>query len=442
MRNLRKYLFAAVAVTLLGVAAGGALNYATDNQPPRFWATDGTVMRTVAASSDEGGPTREHPVYIEAQVERLYGLHIGTPVKVRYIIKAQTSVKVRFDTLTRGILSRWKSTWRLVEPPQLVSQEKANGFTTRTIDVVVAVWEPPVLPELAPGKAAPEPAVPDLAKPPETSLSPEFKAPSLGASPESAAAAQSAAATQGTAGADTTGGEATPAAPPGKAELWPFSVEFLISTDTMANGLAKWDYIETPPIKFGFASLVEPDAKELDMGPMGDIPDSLNRVGIGLVALGSAIILGGMTYLVVLFAGWLRARRLPAPLPVAVVAYRDAIAEAEQARHARSYLEQIRVAVRDYLGGATQPDTSLIGLWEGHALHEEIVEALSMLEQAVVHERLSGYEEQRIKRLIDQLIDARLKAQSAVTPSLWARTRTLPAKAWSKCRRAFKWRRA
>ena len=47
-------------------------------------------------------PTRENPVYIEVAVERLYGLHIGTPMKVRYTVKTLNSTKVRFDTLMRG----------------------------------------------------------------------------------------------------------------------------------------------------------------------------------------------------------------------------------------------------------------------------------------------------------------------------------------------------
>jgi hypothetical protein len=443
MRSLRKYLFAAAAVALAGLAAWGVTTYSTsDNSAPKLWATDGTVMHTVAASSDDDGPTREHPVYIIAQVERPYGLHIGTPVKVRYIIKSQNSVKVRFDTLMRGIISRWKSTWRLVEKPVVVSVVRDGGFTTRTIDVVVAVWEPPVMPELAPGKPGPEPAVPSLAAPGETSLAVGRKAPAtVAASPESAAAAQA----QG--GDQPADAQAAAQAPPGKAELWPFTVEFLVSTDRMANGLDKWDYIETPPIKFGFASLVEPDAKELDIGPMGIVPDSLNPVGIGIIALGAVTVLGGVVYLCVLFFGWLRRRRTPAPVPAAVIEYRGAVAEAEKARQLRSHLEQFRVAVRDYLGGATISDAALLFEWESHPLYEQIADALTLLREAVANEKLTHYEEQRIRRLMDQLIQMRLEAEAAAWaaakgPSLWARTRALSAAGWGKVRRVFKWRRA
>jgi hypothetical protein len=442
--KMRTYLFAAAAVVLAGLAAWGVTTYSTsDNSAPKLWATDGTVMHTVAASSDDDGPTREHPVYIIAQVERLYGLHIGTPVKVRYIIKSQNSVKVRFDTLMRGIISRWKSTWRLVDKPVVVSVVRDGGFTTRTIDVVVAVWEPPVMPELAPGKLGPEPAVPPLATPDQTTLAVDRKAPStVAVSPEGAAAAEADAGNQP---ADAQAAPA-PQAPPGKAELWPFTVEFLVSTDKLASGSDKWDYIETPPVKFGFASLVEPDAKELDIGPMGIVPDSLNPVGIGLIAAGAVTVLGGIVYLCVLCFGWLRVRRTPVPVPEVVIEYRGAMAQAEKARQLRSHLEQFRVAVRDFLGGATLPDAALLHLWQEHPLHEQIADALSIMRQAAANERLTSYEEQRVRRLVEQLIQMRLADDAAALaaakgPSLWARTRALSAAGWGKVRSVFKWRR-
>jgi hypothetical protein len=328
-----------------------------------------------------------------------------------------------------------------VEKPVVVSQTRDGGFTTRVIEVVVAVWEPPVLPEAAPGQPAPEPAVPALAQPGETSQAVGRKAPpTVADSPESAAAAQAQ-------GAQAPDAQAAAANPPGKAELWPFTLEFLVSTDKLASGADKWDYIETPPIKFGFASLVEPGAKELDIGPMGIVPDSLNPVGIGLIAVGAATVLGGVVSLSVLFVGWLRERRTPAPLPATVIEYRGAIARAESARQVRSHLEQLRVAVREFLGGATLTDATLLKLWEGHELREQIAEALTILKEAVASERLTGFEEQRIMRLMDRLVQMHIAEEAAALaaangPSLWARTRAWSAAGWTKVKNVTKWRRA
>ena len=134
-------------------------------------------------------------------------------------------------------------------------------------------------------------------------------APEAQASPESAEAAQADPPV-----ATTTDANAA-APPPAEAQLWPFSAEFLYSTDKMANGLDKWEYIETPQVKFGFASLMEPGAKDLDFGPLGDIPDHYNRVAVVLLGTGSVIALAGLTYLGMLGFGWLRRRRLPLELP-------------------------------------------------------------------------------------------------------------------------------
>ena len=391
MRRLKRYLCIGVAACFLVGAGAGTFHYvALDNQPVQLWGTDDTAMHTVAVSSDSKGPTREQPVYIEVQVERLYGLHIGTPMKVRYTIKTLNSTKVRFDTLMRGVLSRYKTTWRLMGKPVLVSQEKKEGFTTRVIELTVSVWEPPVL----------DPAAPPVV-PAATPADP-------------AASAESAAAAQANPPPPKAQDPNAPPPPARQAQLWPFSAEFLYSTDKMANGLDKWEYIETPEIKFGFASLVEPGAKDLDFGPLGDIPLHYNRVGVGLMGGGSVIGLFGLAYLSSLFVGWLRRRRMPCELPFEVKLYRAARGEAELVKQRRSYLEQIRVAVRDYLGGATKTDEDLASSWSTHPYYERIVAMLSILQEAVTPGRLSGFEEQQVNKVMDDLIQARLTTDPKV----------------------------
>lgn len=382
MRRLKLYLYTALAVVLLAGAVAGTMMYAaSDNSAPKLWATDDSVMKTVAVNSDAKGPTREQPVYIEAQVERLYGLHIGTPIKVRYVVRTLNSTKIRFDTLVRGVLSRYNTTWRLYQKPTVISEEKKEGFTTRVIEMVVAVWEPPVLPDAAP---------------------PADKTADPNAAVKAAAPAD-------------------PNAGPPQAELWPFAVEFLYSEDKMANGLPKWVYIETPEIKFGFASLVEPGAKEFDFGPLGNAADTNNRLGIALIVGGGIVALGGLTYLVAIFVGWLRRRRIPAPLPVEITQYRFAMAQAEAVRYRPSFLEQKRIAVRDYLGGATKPDEDLAEKWRQHPLYERVVEMLGILAEAVKPGRLSGYEEEHVNKVMDELITARLKPD--VHPGWFSRVR-------------------
>lgn len=384
MKRLKFYLYALLTVALLSGAGAGTFLYATsDNHAPSFWATDDSIMKTVAVNSKEAGPTRETPVFIEAQVERLYGLHIGTPMKVRYIVRSQNSVKIRFDTLLRGVLSRDRTTWRLYGLPKVVSEERKEGFTTRIIEMTVAVWESPVLPDPAPPVTPPDYKATEPAGPP----------------PAPAEAAE-----------------------PAQPELWPFSVEFLYSTDTMANGLPKWQYIQTPAIKFGFGSLVEPGAKLFDFGPLGNAPEHLNRAGVALIGIGGVIGLSGLAYLAAIFFGWMRKRRIPAPLPVEITHYRSAMAQAEGVRYRPSFLEQKRIAVRDYLGGATKPDEDLANNWRHHPLYDRVVEMLGILAEAVRPGRLSGYEEEHVNKVMDELINARLKAD--VRPGWFSRVRS------------------
>jgi hypothetical protein len=379
MKHLKRYLYAALAVALLSTAGAGVVVYATrDNHAPSLLATDETVMKTVAVNSPDPEATREHPVRIEAQVERLYGLHIGTPVKVRFIVRTKSSTKIRFETLMRGVITRQATTWRMVGQPTIISEEKKDGFMTRIIELTVAVWEPPVMPDPLP--------------PPVVN----------GANATDAAAAAAAAADAAN-------------APPPEPELWPFVAEIIYSDEYTVSGDQKmdvWKYMRTPPIKFGFASLVEPDAlkskQPLDMGPLGDAPLHPNRAGVGLIALGGLISLAAAAYLVVLFVGWLRRRRLPVALPAVVTQYRAAIAEAMHVRNKPSFLEQKRVAVRDYLGGASHTDHELAEAWRQHPLHERVVELLNLLSGAVRHGRLSGYEETRVDEHMKLLIDSKL----------------------------------
>lgn len=414
-RSYRKYIVVALVAVLLGGLAAGATWYTVrDNSPPKLWAADDTDWTTVAANSDAGGPTREVPVYIEAQVQRLYGLHLGTVNRVRYKIVALTSVKMRFDTLLKGILSRYKTTWEVVEPPKLVSQEKKEGLTTRIVELTVAVWEPPSLPDSMPQgqhtEFLPPPANKDKTAPP----------PTVAQSPETA---QTAVAQAATAQAATQPGDDANAGPV-EPRLWPMTAEFIVSTDDLKNGLPKWEYIETPPINFGFASLVEPDADKhgLDFGPLGDPPDHPNRVGVAMVRAGYAITACGGAYLVFLMVSWWRRRKQPLPVPREIVLYREAMDSAERAKLTRSHLEQTRVAVRKYLGGATLSDSELIELWAEHPAHDGIVEVLTTLREAGRVGRLNVLEERKIAEVMETLFEERQQVVKPVTR--WSRLLT------------------
>jgi hypothetical protein len=343
-RSYRKYIMVALAAILLGGLAGSAILYTVcDNPPPQLWAVDDTGWMTVATNSDAGAPTREVPVYIEAQVERLYGLHIGTVNHVRYKIVALSSVKMRFETLLKGILSRYKTTWEVVEPPKLVSEVKDKGYTTRIVELTVRVWEPPSLPD-----SMPQGGHTEFLPPPANKDKMATPAP-VAASPETAQTATATA--NASSPAPTAAGDATSAEPqePVEPRLWPMTAEFIVATDdNPTNGLPKWEYIETPPINFGFASLLEPDADKhgLDFGPMGLVPDHPNRVGVTMVRAGYAITACGATYLAYLLFSWWKRRKQPKPVPEEIVVYRDAMLFAERSKNVRSHLEQVRMAVR------------------------------------------------------------------------------------------------
>ena len=77
----------------------------------------------------------------------------------------------------------------------------------------------------------------------------------------------------------------------------------------------------------------------------------------------------------------------------------------------RTTLEQIRVAVRDYLGGATCTDEELACLWSTHPFYERIVETLNILQEAVTPGRLSGFEEKQVNKVMDELIQSQLPVQ-------------------------------
>lgn len=411
-RSYRMYIVAALVAVLLGGLAAGATWYTVrDNSPPQLWGTDDTDWTTVAANSDAGGPTREVPVYIEAQVQRLYGLHLGTVNRVRYKIVALTSVKMRFDTLFKGILSRYKTTWEVVEPPKLISQEKKEGRTTRIIELTVAVWEPPSLPDSMPqgqhSEFLPPPANKDKMAPP----------PTVAQSPETAQTTKA----QAAASQDTAQPEDDANAGPVEPRLWPMKAEFIVSTDDLKNGLPKWEYIETPPINFGFASLVEPDADKhgLDFGPLGDPPDHPNRVGVAMVRAGYAITACGGAYLVFLMVSWWRRRKQPLPVPREIVLFREAMVSAERAKLTRSHLEQTRVAIRNYLGGATLSDEELLALWAEHPKHNRISEVLATLRAAASEGRLNVLEERRIAEVMEALVEERQQVVKPVTR--WSR---------------------
>jgi hypothetical protein len=394
MKRFKIYIWSALILVLLIAAGACTYLYATSaNDAPVLWAVDNTVMHTVAVSSKSMRPTREEPVFIEAQVERLYGLHIGTPVKLRYYVVSQNSVKVRFDTLMRGVISRRATTWRMVGKPKIISETKANGFTVRVIEVLVAVWEPPVLPEPQLAQAAPPEATPAVSA------------------------------------------EGSPKAPV-VAELWPFSMEILASTENTENGTPKWDYIDTPAVKFGYASLVEPGASELDYGPTGLVPDYNNRVGVALYDAGIACGACGVLYLLFLMARCWQQWRRPIVTPRSVQEYRQAVAEAETARVTKSHLEQVRVAVRDFLGGATLTNDQLIVRFVDHPLRERITDMLDILDDAVGLGRLSGYEEECVTKVMDLLLLEKINGQDH--PGVVARLST-----WFKLRSrkiASKWR--
>jgi hypothetical protein len=435
LRSLKSYLVAALAALLFGGAVAGVSWYSfSDNPPAQLWGVDDTTWVPVAWNSDTTGPTRENPVYIEAQVERLYGLRIGTPIRVLYRIVALNSVHMRFDTLKKGILSRYKTTWRVVEPMKLVWEESKEGYTTRIVELTVAVWEPPSLPESVPVGAHTdflEPPASDVGKPNLSNIpsSPVATAASAETAAATAAAPPAAATAAPLAGAKPEAAppaEAAPAAPV-EPQLWPFTAEFIVSTDEKNQ---PWKYIETPPINFGFSSLLEPHADEhgLDWGPLGDAPFHRNRVGIALVNGGNVITAGGVIYLGVLCFVWWRRRKLPHPVPEDVVRYRQAIESAQQAKHARSYLEQLRIAVREYLGGATLADKDLIELWGEHPRREKVAQALETLSQASRAGRLNIFDEEKITDAIDSLVEDRLRVDVPVTrwsrlrAAIWTRT--------------------
>ncbi|MDR3612664.1 MAG: hypothetical protein P4L53_03805 [Candidatus Obscuribacterales bacterium] len=391
MKRFKIYVWSAVILVLLSVAGAGIYFYANGaNDAPVLWGLDDTVMHTVAVSSKRMRPTRESPVFIEAQVERLYGLHIGTPVKVRYKIVSQNSVAVRFDTLMRGVISRRASPWRMAGKAKVISTISDNGFTTRVVEVVVAVWESPVMPEPPlPQDVPPEAVTASINGSPKPAAVPVWPLPVTPEPPFAQVVPVS------------VNGVPKPVVGP---ELWPFSVEILASTEKLENGSAKWDYITTPEVKFGFASLLEPGASQLDYGPTGRVADYDNRVGVALYDFGIASGASGVIYLLFLMSSYLQQWRKPMVTPASVQVYRQAVAEAETARLTKSHLEQVRVAVREFLGGATLTNDQLLLRFVEHPLFERIADMLGILDDAVGLGRLSGYEEECVTKVMDLLL--------------------------------------
>src|SRR5579883_2052564 len=230
-RSIKSHWRASVSTVLLLLSLSAAAVWygCTPNTAARLWGVDDTTWVTYAKNMDGTGPTADHPVYIEAQAERLYGLKIGTPMRVHYIIKTTSDVKPQFDTLMQGVLLHYKSPWRLVARPQPPSHDTKDGITTWDLEVTVAVWEPPSV-DGEPGKPIdfiePPNADPAPAKAAEPGAEQPAKADLSGAPPESSAN-QSA-----------------------EPRLWPFKLEFLV----LSGKPIKRQYIETPPLNFGFSS--------------------------------------------------------------------------------------------------------------------------------------------------------------------------------------------
>ena len=274
-----------------------------------MWATDDTRWsEAVPASSPDSD--RDHPVGIKVEVEKLYGIRLGQPVKVRITTRSRNSVKISIDTLLAGKLQRDPSPWRLYSKPQMISEEKVNGFTTRVFVVTVAVWEPPTTPENLPGNA-------------ET--------------PDAAGSACVAAVQKG--------------APSPVSMLWPFTMEFLISSENMANGLPKWQYMQVPCVNFGFSSTLEPLAREhgFEFGPLGFVPPHPLMAGVVMSWAGIAIGGLGCLYLIYLLGSWVRRQQVPLEMPANAKAYHRLMAEAQHIRDSFSPEELEYFAFRDYL---------------------------------------------------------------------------------------------
>src|SRR5262249_31718836 len=153
----------------------------------------------------------------------------------------------------------------------------------------------------------------------------------------------------------------------------------------MANGLPKWDYISTPPIKFGFSSSVEPDPQMFDWGPLGDIPEHTVAVAYPLMAAGAVSALGGIAYLVLLFTGWYRPHRIAPETPYEVKRFRKDMEHAGVIRASKSYEELVHIAFRDFLGDAAKTDEELLAEWREHPLYGRIEETLAFLNDALHH---------------------------------------------------------
>jgi hypothetical protein len=447
MKRFRKrMIWALLVASLLGAAVGSVAYYASwfntveqhlqawlgNNAPENFMGSDESEFHTVASNSQYDTPTREVPVNIKVQVQRIYGLHLGTPVRVRLIITTLTGTHTSFDTLMAGILTRDTTTWRLYSKPVIVSDTKHDGFRTQVVDLVVAVWESPTTPQpaqpdagAAPDQAQTQTGAPPVVNPETGEAIAPPQVPAVAPATDAPAGVTGPGGTANATAPATTAPAITPPAvtppvvpvvpqtpppPPPPPELWPFTVEFLFATNQMANGLDQWDYVATPTVKFGFAPLFdEPNASEPDLGFTHDSPVHFNEGALLALGAGSLFVLLGFLYLVTTTHRIVRKLRKPVPTPAEVTAYYAAVAEAERSRYRLSYSTQKRHAVRDFLGGATKTDAELAALWQDHPRYADIVDALRIIDNAATFGWMIPTEEREVDELMEALIAERMQ---------------------------------
>jgi hypothetical protein len=330
----KKKLLVLTALLILVVAAAAAIewhfliaDWLFGDYHSQLWQTDQTPIQEVVPQN----PLSDDPVKIEVDTPRLYGVRIGQPVAVRFIITTKTSNKVNFETISVGVLRRDQTPWKMLGTPQ-ISVSTSGEDTTYTVDVVVACYEPPAI-------------------------------------------------------------NSDPASPSVGQGLWPFSVEFLFANKIQANGQPIWQYVQTPAIVFGFSSSVEPGASLLAVGSLDDAPAHVLYSGVIIMSVAFGLLLAGVSYWLIVAVRYIGRRIQPEPLPESASQFWQAMADADALRLRRGYVSEVHVAFRQYLGDATIPSDELAARWSDHPRHDEIVNTLAILDRAFyMHGEITEFE--------------------------------------------------
>ncbi len=175
----------------------------------------------------------------------------------------------------------------------------------------------------------------------------------------------------------------------------PFKAEFLYSDKDLAAGQPDWQYLQTPPVAFGYSNTAPPGAQNIQHGPTGDLPYGFPLRGWLLIAL--AILLGSVTPGILIRMWWRRrhAPRVPTEaerfwLTVDAIAG-ETIYSGWQGQH----YKQVAAAFRKYLHAEPQTAEEMTWRLIGHPQLQAILLAEDTLDQTLYAQRLLSEDEHR-----------------------------------------------